>query len=83
MRKRAGDIIYTYRINVSEIQRTNKFKGDLHPFLVVVDMLRLLLHNLDPAVTSRSAVWNGVEAGSLDITIVPEPAKRRGKERAQ
>lgn len=83
MRRKAGDIIYTYRVNVSEIQRTNKFKGKLHPFVAIVEILRSLLQDLDPAVSSRSVEWNGVETAELDISIVPEPTKRRGKERAQ
>jgi hypothetical protein len=78
MKRQPGDAIYTFQVNLSEVARTN-WATELHPFTVLVEILKDVLHDLEPSVTKRSVVWNGVNAGSLSITFVPKREPRRRK----
>lgn len=76
MKRAAGDVIITFRLNVSEVARTNKAR-ELHPFTVAT---QILSHNLcemhaDPSIVERGIIWNGVDVGEVKVDRV------RGKER--
>jgi hypothetical protein len=68
-RPKPGDRILTFKINVSEVARTNQTKGQ-HPYRAVFEILGLLLEDMaeNPAVTGKSIVWNGVDCGEIKIS---------------
>ena len=63
-----GDRVLTFKLNLSEVQRTNQ-KSEQHPYETAIEILDVLLVDMlhEPHVVEKSVIWNGVDCGTVKI----------------
>lgn len=67
MKKKPGDVVLSYRVNLTELQRTNRADVHIHAVALIVLDAMLTQIRAEPSITGKSVVWNGVNVGNVRV----------------